>query len=224
MSVRPLRSSSASAAASGCPASIAHAAPAPSQQPSKIPSARCRSVARDALFDEDLLALKVPGEIRCCEHIAQGVERREMLDRALELHVGEILRVDSRVVNRREAGFTMKPGHEFGQRGAFELEPGRQGADPVETRIIRRDLTARRSGAVAMHYPITGLGQRSIAVGHDLRAALAHRYLETVRGGFNQILRAEVRADAMRSHDAQWRIRAGRRIDVGNAGGEPQLL
>src|SRR5207247_5707011 len=87
---------------------------------------RCRSaVAGLAFLNDDFRALAVPGEIRSCKDVAQGLERFEIFDGALELHLRESSGVDAIAVNRREACFATKPVAARGQPRALELE-----ADP----------------------------------------------------------------------------------------------
>src|SRR5262245_59284054 len=134
MSVRPLRSTSESALVSGWPTDAASAARAHSSthpQNMRMRSAnrreRCGSaVAGQAFFNDDFRALAVPGEIRCCKYVAQGFERFEVFDGALELHLREFSGVDAIAVNRCESRFPVEPRKEGGQGRAFELEVGRQ--------------------------------------------------------------------------------------------------
>src|SRR5215469_12997906 len=113
MSVRPLRSSSASAVVSGWPtvtpnAARAHSSAHPAKSVSRRSGARS-AVAGLAFLNDDFRALAVPGEIRCCKYVAQGLERFEIVDGALELHLREFSGVDAIAVNRCEARFPVEP-------------------------------------------------------------------------------------------------------------------
>src|SRR3954469_2864538 len=119
MSVRPLRCSSASAAVSGSPTVAANATRMQSSTHTVKSAERFRRArsagAGQAFFNDDFRALAVPGEIRCCKYVAQGLERFEIVDRALELDLRESSCVDAIAVNRREAGFPAEPLEERGQ-------------------------------------------------------------------------------------------------------------
>src|SRR5690348_16996347 len=158
MSVRPLRSSSASAAVSGWPtvapsATRAHSSAHPPRNP-KWRANRRRlegsAVAGLAFLNDDFRALAVPGEIRCCKYVAQGLERLETVDGTLELHLRESSGVDAIAVNRREAGFAMEPCKECGKCRAFELEARRQLGNPLETHVVVGEVAGQRRRGVAM--------------------------------------------------------------------------
>ena len=145
MSVRPLRSSSASAAVSGWPdagatAARAHSSAHPRRSAVQRERKRRRSASAGLTFlNDDFRALAVPGEIRSSKYVAQGFERFEILDGALELHLREFSGVDAIAVNRREPGFPLEPLEEAPRASTpSSSEPAGQRADPFETRVVGR--------------------------------------------------------------------------------------
>ena len=110
---KPLRWSSSSAAASGSPAEMPHALPCEQRAENQQRAERTPFVNQPALAERcsmiTFCAVAVPGEIGGCENQAQGFERLEIFDRALELHLAQVSAVEALGVNRHETGLALEP-------------------------------------------------------------------------------------------------------------------